>query len=536
MASPKPIFERVSRLLLRAAYLAALGIFLLTCAQFYLPGKGFTYLVMFGDRESDRYLPELKAMNTYRLPDSHGYDGQWYAQIAMHPQLGDAVLRDAVDGVAYRARRILFCWTAYALAGGNPEWALQIFAVQNIGCWLGLAWLMWWRWFPATSWRNFIRWAGVLFSAGLSFSVRGSLLDGPSLLMIAGGMALLEAGRPWWSAAMLGVAGLGKETNVLAGAALAWPEERTLRGWAKVGARLTCLVLPLAVWLAVLSSWVGEGPSVGARNFALPLEGFWGKWFEIVNWYREGSPLWRGNALGLAAIVAQFLFFALRPRWREAWWRVGAAYAGLMIVLGDAVWEGDGGATLRVLLPMTLAFNVLVPRGRAWWTLLLIGNLSVVLTRDAMIPPERESYAVHGAGALVASAATSQRVAVEFDANWYSREWSRFEVWRWNKGPATVRVENPQAFALRADVSFGLRANDERSVIVREDGRELWRGILKKGERRDVLVRDVRLAPGMTTWHFDTDVPAVAPANADSRLLAVSLRDLEIRVTGREER
>src|SRR6185295_9966545 len=97
---------------------------------------------------------ELRATPHYEMAGSSGYDAQYYAQIAMHPRLSDPEIRNAVDDLPYRARRILFCWTAYALAFGNPAGALQVYAVQNIVCWLALAVLLL-RWFPPVSWGNF---------------------------------------------------------------------------------------------------------------------------------------------------------------------------------------------------------------------------------------------------------------------------------------------------------------------------------------------------------------------------------------------
>ena len=44
--------------------------------------------------------------------------------------------------------------------------------------------------------------------------------------------------------------------------------------------------------------------------------------------------------------------------------RVGVAYVVLMVVLGPDVWGGYPGAALRVVLPMTIAFNLLLPRTR----------------------------------------------------------------------------------------------------------------------------------------------------------------------------
>lgn len=64
----------------------------------------------------------------------------------------------------------------------RPAWILQAFALQNVVCWLVLAWLIT-RWVPPDSPRLFARWAACMFSHGLLWSVRFSLLDGPSVLL-----------------------------------------------------------------------------------------------------------------------------------------------------------------------------------------------------------------------------------------------------------------------------------------------------------------------------------------------------------------
>lgn len=94
-----------------------------------------------------------------------GYDAQYYAQIAMRPWLTNRALNEAMDSMPYRARRILFSWTAYGLGGGDPARALHIYAVQNIVCWFLLAGLLL-RWFPATSWENFFAGAEYCFRSG----------------------------------------------------------------------------------------------------------------------------------------------------------------------------------------------------------------------------------------------------------------------------------------------------------------------------------------------------------------------------------
>lgn len=533
MAETKSFFQRIAHRAPALAYALAATWFLWVCAQFYLPGKGFTYLIMFGDRDAARFLPELKAINHYEIPGSMGYDAAYYAQLAMHPQLRDPVLRTAIDSLPYRARRILFCWTANALALGDPARALQIYAVQNIACWLLLAALLL-RWFPPTQWGNFFRWAGVLFSFGLCFSVRGALVDGPSLLLIAAGVALAEMGRSWWSAAVLGISGLGKETNILAGTVFA-PAEPSRPAWLAAIARGALVVLPLAAWLALLQSWLGSALDEGYRNFAPPFVAYVGKWREILAGFRTSNDVWaeRGSVILVVALTTQFLFFALRPRWRETWWRVGAIYAVLMAVIGEAVWEGYPGAASRVLLPMALAFNILVPRGARWWPVLLLGNLTFLLTPDALQPPEKGSYELSGPHALRVAEQGGHTVSVSFDDNWFGGERSRWEYWRWSRGSAELTIDNPHAFPILAKISFTLSGQGDRAVSIRAHDREIWRGDVHSHEPKPLTFPSVRLEPGENRWRFETDQPAQHPANNDPRELALNLRNLEIELTAR---
>jgi hypothetical protein len=538
VASLKLFFRRFPHQFHWLAYVASVGLFLWICSQFYVPGKGFTYLVMFGGKESARYVPALRNINHYEQEDSYGYDAQYYAQIAMRPWLSNRALRAAVDSLPYRARRILFCWTAYGLALGDPARALHIYAVQNIVCWLLLAVVML-RWFPANSWENFLRWFCVLFSFGLCFSVRGALVDGPSLLLIALGVLLMERGRPWWSAALLGIAGLGKETNVLAAVALPWPRP-TFRDWLMAIVRGLIVLLPLLIWMEVLWFWLGSTGDAGQRNFALPFAAYFTKWGDTIEqWQTEGvGSVAQWSVLMLIAMTAQWLFFVLRPRWQDPWWRLGASYALLMTVLGDAVWEGYPGAASRVLLPMTLAFNIVLPRGRrlGWWVVFALGNLTVLFSSDTLKPPGRESFRVSGPDELIETSESGRSIEVRFDdAEWFAPERSRLEYWRWSRGTASVTFYNPQPFPVLAEITMDLKSNDERAVtIVSEDGLVLWSGSTLR-QLQEIRIRRVRLAPGETVWKFETDQPAEPPANGDPRRMAFSLRNLQITVTGRAD-
>ena len=498
---------------------------------FYLPGQGFTYFIQFGQKLHGLYLPEVKAVNHYEMPDSTGYDSQWYAQIAVRPHLKDPALAKAVDSLPYRARRILFLWTAWLLGGGNPARVMNVYAFQNVVCWYLLAALLL-RWFPPVTWGNCARWAAVLFSFGLIFSVKGALLDGPSLLLVAVGMTLVETSHPWLGAAALGVSGLGKDTSILCGAGMRLPDSRRPSEWASWLTRAALVILPLVTWMLCLRVWFGRGDDIGSRNFGAPFAGLTEKLQQSVSLLIAGgypSVVAKFDLLVVAGILAQFFFFAFRRRWHDPWWRIGASYAVLMVFLGDAVWENYPSAAARVLLPMTLAFNITVPRGRWWVILLIVGNLGVVSSADLFKPPGRESFMVEGPRALRINPKDASVVEAIYGArNWYPPEKSRWDFFRWNMGDGTVTIRNPQPFAIVAVVKFRLRAVDQREAIVTRAGKVLWRGMLQPAEVRRVSLGEIELPPGDTILGFGSDRSAAYPGNGDIRRLTFSLRDLEI--------
>ena len=70
------------------------------------------------------------------------------------------------------------------------------------------------------------------------------------------------------------------------------------------------------------------------------------------------------------------------------WWRVAAAYAVLMLLVDKAVWEGSPGAVMRVLLPLTVGFNILLLRhtDRSFWTWYVVGNLQLAFAYTMLRP------------------------------------------------------------------------------------------------------------------------------------------------------
>ena len=66
-------------------------------------------------------LPSVRDVPRRVYVDSMGYDGQFYAQLAVDPLLQSPGIENALDAPAYRARRILLSWTAYVFGFRTPR-------------------------------------------------------------------------------------------------------------------------------------------------------------------------------------------------------------------------------------------------------------------------------------------------------------------------------------------------------------------------------------------------------------------------------
>ena len=93
----------------------------------------------------------------------------------------------------------------------------------------------------------------------------------------------------------------------------------------------------------------------------------------------------RNSAIALVGTTVQIAYLLWRAEWQSAWWRAGLPYALLAVLLAPPVWEGDPGAFVRVLLPMTVAYNVLIPSSRRFWALCIAGNLSVITSIQLLL-------------------------------------------------------------------------------------------------------------------------------------------------------
>lgn len=369
----------------RAIAAALVILFLASASKFYHPGTGFTAFIAF-PAGHEHVSPAMQDVPHFHF-EHDTYDGQFYAHRALDPLVRDAAYDRAMDLAPYRARRILFSWTAYALGLGRPGWILEAYALQNVACWLILAGLLT-RWISLSSVRGLALWAACLFSHGALWSVRFALLDVPSLLLISLAIVAVEKGWPLVGACLTGVAGLGRETNILASAAQ--PIPRDGRSLARLTLALVIAVVPLVVWLDYLRSIYRSTLLSGTNQLTLPGTALAATWKNVLveqipdhGWLSiQGLWLWL-----LFALAAQACYVLVRREYRMPWWRVALAYALLMLLLDRDLANPNTGALTRVLLPLTVGFNVLLTSeasAKRFWLWFVAGNTHLVLATSVM--------------------------------------------------------------------------------------------------------------------------------------------------------
>jgi hypothetical protein len=476
--------------------------------RFWNAYYGFTQFLQIDAEMAAQIVPALREAPVFIATDAGGYDGGYYAQIATNPALDPAILHPAIDDAGYRARRILLGAVAWVLGGGDAVRVAHAYAGLNVGLWFVLAAVLW-RVFPAGSSRDDLAWAALLFGAGVLFSVRLALTDLAALLLTAGAVLAAERGRTGAAAGLIGLGGLTRETAVLGIAALAGRRLDGARAHARTAGWAVLALAPLALWLAYIHYRLGDS-GAGQRNLTWPLAGWVARWSELARGFETtGNPwLTAGCVLEQVALTVQVAYLAWRARWECRWWRVGAAYLLLFAVLGHAVWGGFPNAATRVLLPLTLAFNVRVVRDGAHWAWLILGNLSVLAGLHACLQPPGSPHQ------LPMPSTWEQRYCLETDARWSVAEENRGHRWAWCADEGGLHVRTwPHRAAARLELQ--LRAVTPREIEVRHAGRVVWRG--EVGDRPQwIALPELPFERGGLRLELRSPAPPVGEGAADT--------------------
>jgi hypothetical protein len=361
-----------------AHWIAAALFAALVLAKFS-PQTGFTSLIRFGETWQERRLSAVQTMPVATVPDSGGYDGQFYAQIALDPFLRSPELPTALDAPSYRARRILVPATAAISGLGSPWWTLQVYALLNATCWFGLGWLLY-RQIEPDGGRTFARWAGCMFSLGVLDSVRQSLVDLPALLLLALATTSYFKAQSNRSVPWLALSGLTKETSLLGAFALLADKSLRPFPWRHAVLSLLVAALPIAAWSLYVQHRFAPAPGVGGMgNFTWPLLGLLTQAKYSLREMSLGNldSRYTFSLIGIVGLGTQALVLWRSPQPHSPWWRIGTAYSILLIFLSPWVWSGYW-AACRAVLPMTIAFNLLLPATRCFWPLWILGNLTML--------------------------------------------------------------------------------------------------------------------------------------------------------------
>jgi hypothetical protein len=310
-------------------------------------------------------LPQFQALNPVTFYRK-GYDGQFYAQIALDPLLRQPQLVTALDIPEYRSRRILMPALAWLIGLGQPFAVITAYALLNLIAWYFLLGLIVRSQRPRTiqSWACV---AGIMLTTGALVSLQRSLTDLPAATLMVAAIVMAGVFRP----ALLALSVLTKETYAIC----AWAPLVDLRGkpnavWKGV-AQVCVILMPFLVW-AVYVHYRFPIHSYGHRNFSWPFEGWIYGTVYLVTHHKFFA------VLAILSLLVQLAYLGARLRIDSFYWRVALSFAIASCFLSDDPFTSDVSFT-RDLLPTTIGFNVLLMRESAvsfpcWF---LAGNIGL---------------------------------------------------------------------------------------------------------------------------------------------------------------
>lgn len=329
-------------------------------------------MIRFGRDFDATRLPQAQSL-PLAVVDGSGYDGQFYAQIAVVPDVTSPALKTALDEPAYRSRRILLPLLAHALGLGEPWWVLQVYALLNLAAWLALAWL-WWRQLDAPEARGTWVWLACLLSLGALDSVRFALTDLPMVLALVLAVSALQRRRYGLAAAGFLAAGFIRETAVLAFQPLGPVDTAQNRrvAWLKTA----YCVLPIALWCGWLIYRLPNSGHGEEGNFDWPGLALSRHLRTCIMELCHGNfdSRYSFGLFGAVGLGYQSVYLLGHGRESDAWSRIGFSFAFLFWFLGDYVWHGYWAAA-RACLPMTFAFNYRLLKERRFTLRFATGNL-----------------------------------------------------------------------------------------------------------------------------------------------------------------
>lgn len=121
---------------------------------------------------------------------------------------------------------------------------------------------------------------------------------------------------------------------------------------------------------------------------------------------------------------------------------------------------------------------------------------------------------------------------VQLRDGWFDRESAANSVpWRWTRGDASITIENPHSYPLRAAFSLRGRSLVRRDVQVWLNG-QLQRRMMMETDFLTVSIPPFELVPGENVLELRSSVPP-GRAGGDSRRLGIMVQGIDIMILGR---
>ncbi len=164
---------------------------------------------------------------------------------------------------------------------------------------------------------------------------------------------------------------------------MAQPIPRDRRGLWRLLLSVILIVLPLLIWADYLRS-IYRSTIFAQTDQLMPGTGLYRSWRNVVFEDVKGSGLFSMQGLWLCLLIslaAQAVYLIVRRNYAAPWWRIGVVYAALMLALDRTLADPLTGAITRVLLPMTVGFNIQLASEARWtrfWPWFAIGNLHLL--------------------------------------------------------------------------------------------------------------------------------------------------------------
>jgi hypothetical protein len=369
-----------------AAFCVALIFFGVLAAQLAAHGGDVSCFINIGAKHVAE--PDQLAGRVHVFPDSAGYDGQFYYQLALDPFSLEEVNGGLyIDNGPYRHQRIVYPLLVWAFSLGQNTLVPDMLVFVN---YVGLVVIAWLGGRFAQMHGRHALW-GTLFSLypGFLFTLTRDLGEIVAAMFLLAAVVALERERSSViPTLLLTLAVLTRETTLvfvialgvtLYGSTTRWPEPR-----------LTLVAVPLitvVLWQVALWAKWGRLPLLaGGENLGLPGVGLW-SFVTALDLEVAVHRVWAFElgALSVVSIMAALVvFFApeVPALYKIAW----LGYGSMALCLTSLVWIEDL-AFMRVLAEFYLLCLILSLAASAWPKLGLLGSstivawLAVLLTR-----------------------------------------------------------------------------------------------------------------------------------------------------------